>query len=74
MILLQLLDDVLFLRLEVASILVDLIEQLFVAEGLDVQLLLRLQVTSLFHDDCSNQVGLDLVNFFLGALKCDLLS
>ena len=74
MILLQLLDDVLFLRLEVASILVDLIEQLLVAEGLDVQLLFRLQVTSLLHDDCSNQVGLDLVNFFLGALKGDLLS
>ena len=71
--LLQAIDDVFFLLLHVSLLFVNLIEELFVAEGLNVVLLRLFQVPCLLHNDCSYDFGLDLVYLFVGFLLSILL-
>ena len=66
---LEVLYDDLLLLLEVAFLIVDLIEHLLVAERLHVVLLLGLEVAGLLHDNGGDEIGLDLVNLLVVALQ-----
>ena len=70
---LQVGNDVLLLLFKVAFLFVHLVEHLFVAERFDVFLLIDLQVPRLLHDNCGDQVCLDLVNLLICPFGGDLL-